>query len=651
MCKKILLLAVAVMVLFGTVAAAPAAPVAIGGGNPGAIWTTDGSCGTSQQDVNSFPHGHVVYINGSGFNQDDYNWEIKGQPGGASGDPGTVIASGTRTVGSNGSFCFAAYTVQNDDWGEYSVKFGNKGDNYNVPKEDASANVSVGACTWSQEDGSKTPVSITLTGATMTVSGPGGPYTLTSSGTLNLGPGHYTYTWTAKSGFEGSGSGSFDVGDCTPPDASASASVGACTWSEEKGSITPVTITVNHAVVSGLPGGDITETTVLNLAPGDYTATWIAAEGYKGSGSFSFTVHDCTPPNASASVEVGKCSWNQETGSKSDVTVTLSGATMTITGPGGPYEVDASAVLSLGPGVYSYSWEAIEGFLGSGEGTFEVSDCTPPPAGAVVIDPGVCKFGKGTIFTFTLGEGIDKVVFSGAGDFKLEITESGEVILPVGDYSWEAFLKEGYLPDSPMEGTLQVKECPPLPPPPTCPKCGKPQWESSYGDKGPGLAVVWFSPEVCKICRRTGNVMLDSWVKMFSDVASYSVKYRGQCYPSTTREAFNGSTWYKLLIDLNDQDGAFELYADSACTKRVREVMPVYKWNACSVAPGWYSTTKEGFVVELGQNRSDIVSWMLREPGFFSGVPFRGDTIIKWVDDHLPAGPLVPGTVMPLPSS
>jgi hypothetical protein len=100
----------------------------------GAIWTTTGSCG-APQNSNHYQAGDKIYINGSGFNAGDHDWHIKGQPGGASGDPGDTVASGTVTVDSSGAFCFAAYTVKSDDWGEYSVKVGNKGDNYHVDGE------------------------------------------------------------------------------------------------------------------------------------------------------------------------------------------------------------------------------------------------------------------------------------------------------------------------------------------------------------------------------------------------------------------------------------------------------------------------------------------------------------------------------------
>jgi hypothetical protein len=98
----------------------------------GAIWTTDGSCGTSSQDVNHFAVNDHVFINGDGFTPGSYSWAITGKPGGASSDPNIDVASGTVVVGGSGAFCFEAYTIQPGDDGEYSVKVGSKGDNYRV---------------------------------------------------------------------------------------------------------------------------------------------------------------------------------------------------------------------------------------------------------------------------------------------------------------------------------------------------------------------------------------------------------------------------------------------------------------------------------------------------------------------------------------
>lgn len=102
---------------------------------PGAIWTTRGGCGDDQQDVNQYETGETVWINGRGFIPGSYPWSIKGQPGGASGDPNTVVASGYITTDANGAFCFAAYTIPADDWGTYNVNVCVKGDSYRVNQQ------------------------------------------------------------------------------------------------------------------------------------------------------------------------------------------------------------------------------------------------------------------------------------------------------------------------------------------------------------------------------------------------------------------------------------------------------------------------------------------------------------------------------------
>ncbi|MFC1687405.1 NEW3 domain-containing protein [Patescibacteria group bacterium] len=98
----------------------------------GAIWTTENGCGTIAQDLNHYNVGEHVWINGSNFDAGNYAWSITGQPGNSSGDPNTEVASGNYDVDSSGEFCFLAYTVAGDDWGEYKVAFGKKGDNYRV---------------------------------------------------------------------------------------------------------------------------------------------------------------------------------------------------------------------------------------------------------------------------------------------------------------------------------------------------------------------------------------------------------------------------------------------------------------------------------------------------------------------------------------
>ena len=99
----------------------------------GAIWTTTSACGTEGQDINHFAIGEHVFINGNNFDADtSYDWTITGKPGGASSDPGIIVASGNEVTDGAGAFCVDAYIVAADDDGEYAVDFGGKGDNYRV---------------------------------------------------------------------------------------------------------------------------------------------------------------------------------------------------------------------------------------------------------------------------------------------------------------------------------------------------------------------------------------------------------------------------------------------------------------------------------------------------------------------------------------
>ncbi len=137
--KKTIMLSVLVSILFIASIAMASAEVTIekdNGGNSGSIWTTTNQCGAEQQDVNQYSPGEHVYINGANFDEGEYDWDITGQPGQASCDPNTKVASGSIAVDSSRAFCFEAYTVANNDCGVYKVTFGrNKHDNYHVIPE------------------------------------------------------------------------------------------------------------------------------------------------------------------------------------------------------------------------------------------------------------------------------------------------------------------------------------------------------------------------------------------------------------------------------------------------------------------------------------------------------------------------------------
>ncbi|MBG0786629.1 MAG: hypothetical protein H0S79_16150 [Anaerolineaceae bacterium] len=428
--------------------------------NSGAIWTTDGSCGDATQDVNHFQKGHSVYINGDGFDAGSYEWKITGNPGGASADPGIVVASGTVIVDDSGSFCFNAYTIKNDDGGEYSVKVGNKGDNYRVDYGTPSVQVKVsGGCSWSEQGGSVRSVSLTINGASVTIlktgGGSYGPFT--SSTSINLPAGSYTYSYEATAGFNGSGSGSFTVTEC--PDASASVTPDICRWDDQnKVSVNSVVITVSNAVVTisdsnGVVGVYSSSQTV-TLPEGSYTYTWVAAQGYKGSGSGSFSLVSCEPGKGDVSVDVGECSFDQQEGSLINVALTIQNATLTIGGK----DYTSSQTIKLAPGTYSYSWTASEGNTGSGSGSITVYGCEPAFAG---VDLGTCSWdgqASSTSATLTV-TGATLVIKSGENVFGTYGPGTHNVSFPEGSYTYTWTANENYTGSG--SGSFSAVSCEP----------------------------------------------------------------------------------------------------------------------------------------------------------------------------------------------
>gem|GEM_PF-6481557 len=104
-------------------------------GESGRIWTRIGGCDKPPQNANHYKAGMHIWIAGSKFAAGDYRWSITGQPGGASCDANTVVASGSVHVNDDGLVCIDAYVVQDDDCGEYKAEVGGKKDNYRVDKK------------------------------------------------------------------------------------------------------------------------------------------------------------------------------------------------------------------------------------------------------------------------------------------------------------------------------------------------------------------------------------------------------------------------------------------------------------------------------------------------------------------------------------
>jgi hypothetical protein len=107
-------------------------------GGSGSIWTTDEPCtAPAAQNQNLYAVGDTVYVRGENFDASSaLDWAITGQPGGASGDPGDVVTSGSSSTDGDGAFCLGLYVIEADDWGVYTVDVSqdgtSKNDNYRV---------------------------------------------------------------------------------------------------------------------------------------------------------------------------------------------------------------------------------------------------------------------------------------------------------------------------------------------------------------------------------------------------------------------------------------------------------------------------------------------------------------------------------------
>lgn len=430
-------------------------------GNNGAIWTTDSACGNASQDVNHFEHGHSVFINGDGFDPgSSLEWTIKGNPGGASEDPGIVVASGTVNVDETGAFCFNSYTVKDDDGGEYSVKVGNKGDNYRVNYGTPSVSVSVsGECSWNPQSGSVRSVSLTISGASVMIykngGGSYGPYATSKS--INLPAGSYTYSYTATTGFEGSGSGSFTVTEC--PDASATVVPGTCDWDvQSQVSQTGVALSISNATVTISDNngvvGEYSSSQTITLPEGSYSYSWVANPGYKGSGSGSFTLISCEPGKGNVSVGLGACTFDAENGSLVDVVLTIQNATLTINGK----DYTSSQTIKLAPGNYNWSWTATDGNTGSGSGSLTVNGCEPASAS---VNLGDCSWNgqtSSTSATLTVN-GATLVIMSGETEIGSYGPGTHNVSFPEGSYTYTWTANEDFTGSG--SGSFSAVNCEP----------------------------------------------------------------------------------------------------------------------------------------------------------------------------------------------
>ncbi len=215
---------------------------------------------------------------------------------------------------------------------------------------------------------------------------------------------------------------------------------------------------------TGPVGGALANGQALDLAPGTYHWKATAVGGYDLSGPSegSFTIAPC---EASTVVVSGQCAINQQGVPTGSVTVTIdptSGATVQITGPGGPYDFSGSGgSQELAPGAYDWTATPGSGFTLTGDtsGQFTIDPCqaTASVSGACLLDGDA-------------GSGLIEVEISTPGAVTVEIldgstvvgtlTSSGNVTVPEGKtYTWSAAPSSGYAMVGADGGSVLIEAC------------------------------------------------------------------------------------------------------------------------------------------------------------------------------------------------
>jgi hypothetical protein len=318
----------------------------------------------------------------------------------------------------------------------------------------ASVTLTPGECQWDSKIGSINPIAIELDHAELTLNG---VFYTTSPSSVNLSPGDYSYSWVPTNGYQGGATNqTLTVGNCNPT-TSVSHTLGNCVYNDSQ-SITSVQFNITGAdvVVNG-SSGDVyypsPTSPLLSLPAGFYTYNWNILPYYNGeNGSRSFTLGTCVP--ASVSYIVGDCDWNTQPPSR-DLSFTVSGATATLDGPGGPYlPFAANAVFeNLISGIYSFNWVANPGYAGSEQVDIELPVCQPGVASVTVnfiacgFDDQNNPYGEVTVSLTGSELSINEEVYD----------ETTTLFLPPGNYDYSWWAKPGF--EGEGEGEIDTSVC------------------------------------------------------------------------------------------------------------------------------------------------------------------------------------------------
>ncbi len=215
---------------------------------------------------------------------------------------------------------------------------------------------------------------------------------------------------------------------------------------------------------TGPVGGSLGDGVSLSLAPGTYYWRATTASGFEisGPGSGSFSIAPCS---ATVAVVSGQCAIGSVGGPLGSVTVTIGqilGATVQITGPGGPYNFSGTGgTVQLAPG--SYNWTATPGggfgLIGPTSGQFTVDPCTS----SVSVSATSCQVVEGVALgsasvTITPESGATFVISGPGGPYAFS-GNGGSVNLSPGEYTWEATAGSGFSLTGASSGSFTVDPC------------------------------------------------------------------------------------------------------------------------------------------------------------------------------------------------
>ena len=213
------------------------------------------------------------------------------------------------------------------------------------------------------------------------------------------------------------------------------------------GALVQVYVNSDH---TGAVGGALGDDQKLDLAPGIYHWKATAAQGYELSGKKKgrFTIDPC---EAAVAVAAGNCAVDSSgtpTGSVSVIIDPTSGATVQVSGPGGPYDFSGSGGSEeLAPGTYIWVATSGTGFelTGKTDGEFTIDPCDA----SVVVASGQCEIVDGPQGSVTVAIDVDSGAVVTVYDEDLEVVAQfsgvgGSKSLAPGAYTWKATPGAGF---------------------------------------------------------------------------------------------------------------------------------------------------------------------------------------------------------------